>query len=148
MKVRGYSLVEVVLAAAVAAIGAAAGAAMVSTLVVQQEANAGAVRASNLQEQAVMLYRLGLTNTQDICNILPEVCTPSGTPAAEAYTLSFGAPVTGSANASLAGGSQVSVAYQVVPCTIVYASAVPGTSQVSYLSNTVSFVRPGIRVGP
>lgn len=148
MKARGYSLVEVILAAAVAAIGAAAGAALISTLVVQQEANAGAVRASNLQEQAVMLYRLGLTNTQDICNILPEVCGTSGSPAAEAYTLSFGAAVTGNASATLADGSQASVAYQAVPCTIVYASAIPGTAQVSYLSNTVNFVRPTIRVGP
>lgn len=148
MKARGYSLVEVILAAAVAAIGAAAGAAMISTLVVQQEANAGAVRASNLQEQAVMLYRLGLTNTQDICNILPEVCTTSGSPAAEAFTLTFGAPVASNANAILVGGSQVSVAYQVVPCTIVYASAVPGAAQISYLSNTVNFVRPTIRVDP
>jgi prepilin-type N-terminal cleavage/methylation domain-containing protein len=148
MKADGYSLVEVILAAAVAAIGAAAGAAMVSTLVVQQEANAGAVRAANLQEQAVMLYRLGLTNAQDICNILPEVCATSGSPAAEAYTLSFGTPVASSANASLTGGSQWAVAYQAIPCTIVYASAIPGTAQVSYLSNTVNFVRPTIRVGP
>jgi hypothetical protein len=101
-----------------------------------------------LQEQAVMLYRLGLTNTQDICSILPEVCTTSGAPAADTFTLTFGTPVADSADASLADGSQVPVAYQAIPCTIVYASAIPGTAQVTYLSNTVNFVRPGIRVEP
>ena len=148
MNTHGYSLVEVILAAAVAAIGAAAGAAMVNTLVVQQEINSGAVRASNLQEQAVMLYRLGLTNAQDICNILPEVCVTSGTPPPESFALSFGTPVANSANASLADGSQSPVDYQVVSCTIVHASVIPGTTQVSYLTNTVNFIRPDIRIGP
>lgn len=148
MNARGYSLVEVVVAAAVVAIGVAAGAAMVNTLIVQEEMNAGAVRASNLQEQAVMLYRLGLTNPQDICNILPESCTTSGSPGAGAFTLSFGEAATTNAVATLSGGGQATVACQIVPCTIIYGSTIPGSGQVSYLSNTVTLVRPTIRVGP
>lgn len=148
MNKSGYSLVEVVMAAAIAAVGVAAGAAIASTLVVQQELNAGAVRASNLQEQAVALYRLGITNPQDLYNILPESCSASGSPGANGFGLTFGSPATMSANAVAAGGGQVAVAYQVVSCTVVFGSPIAGSSEVSYLSNTVNFVRPTIRVGP
>jgi prepilin-type N-terminal cleavage/methylation domain-containing protein len=148
MSARGYSLVEVVVAAAIVAIGVAAGAALINTLVMQEELNAGTVRASNLQEQAVMLYRLGFTNSQEMCNLLPEVCATSGTPGAGAFSLAFGAPVATNATATLSGGGQATVSCQTVSCTIVYGSPIVGRSQVSYLSNTVTFVRPTIRVGP
>lgn len=148
MKTRGYSLVEVVVAAAIAAIGIAAGAAIANTLVVQEELNAGSVRASNLQEQAVMLYRLGITNTQDICNILPEPCSTSGNPAAGGFVLSFGAPSSTTYTASVDGGGQAPVACQVTTCTVVYGNPVAGSGEVAYLSNTVTLVRPTIRVGP
>lgn len=149
MKTRGYSLVEVVVAAAIAAIGVAAGAAIVNTLVVQQEFNAGSVRASNLQEQAVMLYRLGITNSQDLYNIMPESCAASGNPAAGNFVLTFGTPTATNFTATLTNGTNsVSVACETVACTVVYGNPVAGGTQVTYLTNVVNFVRPTIRVGP
>lgn len=142
---RGFSLVEVVMAAAIVAIGVAAGAAIMNTLVVQEEFNAGAVRAANLQEQATVLYRLGLTNTQDLYNILPEPCSSVATPAANAFSLTFGAP---SVVTTTVAGASVPISYEVVACTVVLGNPVAGSSQVAYLTNVVSLVRPTIRVGP
>jgi prepilin-type N-terminal cleavage/methylation domain-containing protein len=148
MKSRGYSLVEVVVAAAVAAIGVAAGAAIINTLVVQEELNAGAVRAANLQEQAVALYRLGITNSQDLYNILPEPCTASGNPGAGGFVLTFDAPVATNFTATLTSGGSAPVACEVITCTVVYGNPIAGSGEVAYLSNTVTLVRPTIRVGP
>lgn len=146
MTARGYSLVEVVMAAAIVAIGVAAGAAMMNTLVVQEELNASSVRAANLQEQATVLYRLGVTNPQDLYNILPEPCSAVATPAANAFSLTFGTPslVTNAVD----GPSGGSISYQVVSCTVVHGNRVAGSSQVTYLTNTVSLVRPTIRIEP
>jgi len=148
VKTRGYSLVEVVVAAAIVAIGVAAGAVIVNTLVVQEEVNAGAVRAANLQEQAVMLYRLGVTNPEDIYSILPEPCSASAPPAARAFTLTFGAPATANFSATLSAGGEAVVSCQIITCSVVYATPVGASGQVSYSSNSLSFVRPTIRVGP
>jgi prepilin-type N-terminal cleavage/methylation domain-containing protein len=148
MSARGYSLVEVVVAAAIVAIGVAAGAAIMNTLVVQEEMNSGAVRAANLQEQSVMLYRLGITNPQDLYNILPESCSASTPPGSGAFALTFGAAAATNFNATLSAGGQTTVACQVVTCSVVYGSPIAGSGQVSYLSNSLSFVRPTIRVGP
>jgi len=137
-----------VVAAAIAAIGVAAGAAIVNTLVVQQEFNAGSVRASNLQEQAVMLYRLGMTNPQDLYNIMPESCAASGNPAAGNFVLTFGAPSATNFPATLTAGGTNYVACETVACTVVYGNPVAGGTQVAYLTNVVNFVRPTIRVGP
>lgn len=148
MKACGYSLVEVIVAAAITAIGVAAGAVIANTLVVQEEVNAGSVRAANLQEQAVMLYRLGITNAQDIYNLLPESCSASSPPAARSFALTFGAPVTTNLSATLSAGGQTNVSCQIVICSVVYANPVGAGGQVSYLSNSLSFVRPAIRIGP
>jgi prepilin-type N-terminal cleavage/methylation domain-containing protein len=148
MKEAGYSLVEVVMAAAIVAIGVAAGAVMVNTLVVQEEMNAGAVRAANLQEQATRLYRLGLTNPQDIYNILPEACSASPAPASGNFSLLFGAATTVTNTVSQDGGGAVDISYQTAPCTVVYASAPDAAGQVAYLSNTVTIIRPTLRIEP
>ena len=148
MKGAGYSLVEVVIAAAIVAVGVAAGAVMVNTLVVQEEMNAGVVRAANLQEQATRLYRLGLTNPQDIYNILPEVCGASPAPASGSFSLLFGAVTTVTNTVSQDGGGAVDIAYQTTRCTVVYASAPDAVGQVAYLSNTVSIIRPTLRIEP
>jgi prepilin-type N-terminal cleavage/methylation domain-containing protein len=148
MKERGYSLVEVVVAAAVAAIGVAAGAVMMNTLVIQEEQNAGAVRAANLHEQATMLYRLGLTNPTEIYGILPEACSVAGTPAVGEFSIVFGDPATATSDAVLDGGDTVAVAYTMASCTLVYANRVAGSGEVTYLTNSLNIVRPTIRVGP
>ena len=148
MKAAGYSLIEVVVAAAIAAIGVAAGAVLVNTLVAQEEMNSGAVRAANLQEQAAGLYRLGLTNPQDLYNILPEVCGAATTPASGAFALVFGAATTVTNNVALADGGAVAISHVNTACTVVYASVPDASGQVAYLSNTVTIIRPTLRVGP
>lgn len=148
MSSKAYSLVEVVIAAAIVAIGVAAGAAMMNTLVVQQEVNAGSVRAANLQEQATVLYRLGLTNPADLYAILPESCSGSGSPASGAFLLNFGTPTTVGNNVLLEGGGTAPISCTVTTCTLVYANPISGSGQVTYLTNVLSVVRPTIKVGP
>lgn len=148
MKTAGYSLIEVVIAAAIAAIGVAAGAVLVNTLVAQEEMNSGAVRAANLQEQAARLYRLGLTNPQDLYNILPEVCSAASTPASGTFSLVFGTATPVTNNVALEGGGSAAISHLNTSCTIIYASVPDATGQAAYLSNTVTVIRPSLRVGP
>ncbi len=148
MKPAGYSLIEVVIAAAIAAVGVAAGAVLVNTLVAQEEMNASAVRAANLQEQAARLYRLGLTNPQDLYNILPEVCSGVATPASGTFSVVFGSATPVTNNVTLEGGGAVAISHLNTACTVVYASVPDATGQVAYLSNTVTIIRPTLRVGP
>jgi prepilin-type N-terminal cleavage/methylation domain-containing protein len=147
MKRSGYSLVEVVLAAAILAVGLSAAAALVNTLVIQQERNTSAVRAANLQEQSVMLYRLGVTNPAMLYALLPEPTGSSPTPPAGTFSMIFGSPTGSTASVSSAGGA-TSVAYEVTSCTVTYGSAGGEGGVVTYLNNTVNIVRPVIRVGP
>lgn len=66
----GYSLIEVLVAAGILAIGIAAAAVLALTMVSQQEGAAKAVRALNYQEQACRLYQCGVAPSV-ITNILP-----------------------------------------------------------------------------
>lgn len=66
----GYSLVEVLIAAGLVALGIGAAALLAMTMVSQQDASARVVRALNYQEQAARLYQLGLP-VGSITNILP-----------------------------------------------------------------------------
>jgi prepilin-type N-terminal cleavage/methylation domain-containing protein len=88
MKNHGYSLVEVMIAAAVVAVGLTAAAMLVGTFMQQQELNAATLRAANLQEQAAKLHRLDLSSAA-IRDLLPESCVASGTPPDGGYTLRF-----------------------------------------------------------
>ncbi len=56
----GYSLIEVLVAAAVLAVAIAGAAAMALAVVTQQETNTILVRAINHHEQAARLYQLGI----------------------------------------------------------------------------------------
>ncbi len=67
---RGYTLIEVLIAAVLVAIGAAAAAMLSLTMVSQQLTSVTVARALNYQEQACRLYQLGLDQTT-ITNILP-----------------------------------------------------------------------------
>lgn len=137
MRARGYSLVEVILAAAVVAIGLTAAAVLVGTLLQQQELNAASLRAANLQEQAVKLYRLDL-RPDTIVSLLPESCQQSGTPPPGGYFLSFSraAPT----NIEVDG---TAVLLDRTGCNLVFAS--PGETG-ALLTNTVIIVRPSLRV--
>lgn len=147
MKAAAYSLVEVLVAAAILAVGLAAAAVLINTLVIQQEMDSGAVRAANLQEQATMLYRLGVTNPQDLYSLLPEPTGASGAPAAGSYSITFGVPSVSVSTASAPSGVAAEVAYEVTLCTITHSSPV-GSGGLAYSANSVSIIRPVIRVGP
>jgi hypothetical protein len=148
MRAAGYSLAEVLVAAAVLMVALAAASVLVSSLVIRQELDSGAVRASNIQEQAAMLYRLGVTSPQDIYSILPESCGSSGAPAAGSFSLLFTAPSQLTAAAAVAAGGFADVSYEATSCTVVYGSPVGSGGQLAYSSNTVTILRPAIRVGP
>jgi prepilin-type N-terminal cleavage/methylation domain-containing protein len=137
MKKNGFSLIEALIAAVIVAIGLTAAASLVGALMAKEEANSVSLRAANLQEQAVMLYRLGLAPSQ-ILEILPEACTESGTPAAGSFGLSFGSPSTVACAAS--DGSVFSV--QTISCTLIYPVTAPDGSVLSYRPNSVTIVTP------
>lgn len=66
----GYSLVEVLIAAGIVALGIGAAALLALTMVSQQEGSARVVRALNYQEQAARLYQLGVPS-MSITGIMP-----------------------------------------------------------------------------
>jgi len=127
MRTKGYSLIEVVVAAAVVAVGLTAAAVLASTLMQQEEVNAAALRAANLQEQAITLYRLGISPGQ-IAFLLPE---PSG------YDVNF---TTATEEEFEVDGTKVRI--DVSSCSVTYPDP-SGNGQ--NLSSTVTVVRPTIR---
>ncbi|MGA1530950.1 MAG: type IV pilus modification PilV family protein [Kiritimatiellia bacterium] len=137
MKRNGFSLVEAMIAAGIVAIGLTAAASLVGALMAKEEINSISLRAANLQEQAVMLYRLGLSPTR-IREILPETCTDTATPAAGTYGLTFGAPTAVSCTAS--DGSTFTVTD--ATCTLTYPITAPDGSVLSYRPNSVNIVMP------
>lgn len=137
MNSRGFSIVEVMMAAVILVIGLTAAAVLAGTIMAQQELNAAALRAANLQEQAVKLYRLDLDGAT-IRSLLPETCVSSGTPPANGYVLTFTRPVT---TAIDVGGTTVNL--DSTGCTVMHgAPESPGT----YGTNTVTILRPSTRV--
>lgn len=124
------------IAAGIVAIGLSAATVLVGTLMTQQEINAGSLRAANLQEQAVRLYRLGMLPSE-IPGLLPEASLSGPITTDGKYAIDFGASET---NTFQVDGTDVSV--EVTPCTMVY----PNPSGVAGLvTNTISVVRPTIR---
>ncbi len=137
MNNRGFSLVEVMMAAVIIVIGLTAAAVLAGTIMAQQELNAAALRASNVQEQAVKLYRIDLDGAT-IRSLLPETCVSSGTPPANGYVLTFTRPVATTIDV---GGTIVNL--DSTGCTLVHGdTASPGT----YGTHTVTILRPSTRV--
>jgi prepilin-type N-terminal cleavage/methylation domain-containing protein len=66
----GYTVIEVLVAAAILAIGVAAASTLALTMAEQQRASAQFSKALNYQEQAARLYQLGLASSS-ITNIMP-----------------------------------------------------------------------------
>ena len=137
MKTKGFSLVEAMIAAGIVAIGLTAAASLVGALMAKEEINSISLRAANLQEQAVMLYRLGLPPAR-IREILPETVSDTTTPAAGTYGLSFGEPSAVSCTAS--DGSNFTVTS--ASCTLTYPITAPDDSVLSYRSESVTIVTP------
>jgi prepilin-type N-terminal cleavage/methylation domain-containing protein len=131
MKKKGFSLVEAMIAAGIVAIGLTAAASLVGALMAKEETNSISLRAANLQEQAVMLYRLGLPPAR-IREILPETVSDTTTPAPGTYGLSFGAPSAVTCTAS--DGSNFTVTS--ANCTP------PDSSVLSYRSESATVVSP------
>lgn len=136
MNSRGYSLVEVLVAAAIVAVGLTAAAVLSATLMQQQELNAATLRAANVQEQAVKLYRLDL-GSSTIRNLLPDPCVSSGTPPPGGYRLSFGVAL--GTNVVVGG---LNVALDRTRITLVYSDSVAS----GFITNEVYAARPTIRV--
>jgi type II secretory pathway pseudopilin PulG len=137
MRTKAFSLVEAMIAAGIVAIGLTAAASLVGALIAKEEINSTSLRAANLQEQAVMLYRLGLDPAR-IRGILPDTVSDTTTPAAGAFGLSFGAPSAVSCTAS--DGSNFAVTN--ATCTFTYPITAPDGSVLSYRSESVTIVTP------
>jgi type II secretory pathway pseudopilin PulG len=124
-------------AAAIVAIGLTAAAVLASTLMQQQELNAAALRAANMQEQSAKLHRLDLSSSL-IRGLLPEPCVASGTPPVGGYTLRFFPAL----QTNILVGTNL-IPIERTSCNIVFAS--PG-GEGSYISNSVNIVRPTTRI--
>jgi prepilin-type N-terminal cleavage/methylation domain-containing protein len=140
MKCRAYSLVEVMIAAGIVAIGLSAATVLVGTLMTQQEINAASLRAANLQEQAIRLYRLGMLPTE-IPGLLPEASLTGVISTDGKYAIDFG--VSEANTFEVDDGTEiVETVVEVTPCTMIY----PNPAGVSgFVTNTISVVRPTIR---
>lgn len=143
MKSRGYSLIEVLIAAAVMAIGIAAAGALVRGLMAQQEASAAFLRGINLQEQSVRLWQLGLDEEQ-ISQLLPEPCVDSGAPAPGTFHIDFTQPVDRTVSVSTSSG-QSDIVVQVTTNTIIYADLEVDGGEQPMVRHQIVAVRPSIR---
>lgn len=137
MKRNAFSLIEALIAAGIVAIGLTAAASLIGALMAKEEVSAVSSRGANLQEQAITLYRLGLSPTR-IREILPEVCTESATPAAGTFGLTFGSPSVLSCTPS--DGLEFDVT--AVSCTLVYPVMGANGTVLSYAANSETIVQP------
>jgi len=137
MKPGAFSLVEVMVAAAVVAVGLTAAAMLVGSLMQQQEVNAASFRASNLQEQAAKLFRMDL-NPSLIREVLPEVSVGTTVPPAGGYSFVFSRP----AKTNLVVDN-TTLDLEVGSMQIIYESPL---GSGTYATNRVSILRPATRV--
>jgi type II secretory pathway pseudopilin PulG len=132
---RAYTLVEVLIAGALLAIGVAAAAILARTIYANQESSALATRALNVQEQAGRLFSLGL-DPATITNLLPESCTNVTAPPAGHINLQF----------VLATNSITNVGtIETATIQIIFPSATDSSGTLLRRTNTVLVVRPTIR---
>lgn len=68
--VKGYTIVEALVAISILMMGVAAAAALSMTMVTQEDINARAARAVNWHENAVRLYHLGVGTSSDVSEIM------------------------------------------------------------------------------
>jgi prepilin-type N-terminal cleavage/methylation domain-containing protein len=138
MSARGYSLVEVMVAAAIVAVGLTAAAVMVGTLMQQQELNAATLRAANLQEQAVKLYRLDLS-PGDLVSLLPET-SRLGTPQAAGE---FGFIFSRALKTNIVVDPAATISLDRTGCDMVYDDPLGAGG---FVTNSVTILRPSVRV--
>ncbi|MEI6278852.1 MAG: prepilin-type N-terminal cleavage/methylation domain-containing protein [Verrucomicrobiae bacterium] len=132
-----YSLIEVLIAGAILAIGITAAALMANALLVQEESNGFSLRAFNTQEQAARLWQLGLNGTT-ITNILPERCSSNANnPGAYSIYLDFSSVTT----TNISGVGTVEILKQ----TNVFHSGTRADGSNIFRSNEIVVARPVIR---
>lgn len=145
MKRGGYSLVEVMIAAAVVAIGLSAGAILVGAIVAQKEQDHISLRAANIQEQAIALYRLGISDSATIARLMPEPATNIATPAPGIFSIVFSAEGTTNLG-GLVNGDSREITMSIVTNSLIYGRTVPPSGATEYLTNTQTFLLPTIRI--
>ena len=144
MRKNGYGLVEVMIAAAIVAIGLSAAAVLVGAIMTQKEQDLVSLRAANVQEQAIALYRLGVTNTETIVGLLPEPCTNVATPAEGVYSILFGEEASIEvANDNNAGET---IVMNAATNTLVYGRRDPASGAMQYSTNSQTVLLPSIRI--
>jgi len=135
MKRNAYSLVEVLIAAAIIALGIAGAATLAHSMLLQQENSARVARAANLQEQIGVLYRLGL-DAAAIVNVLPETVLFSGTPSTNEYLLEFFAATNAASGPS---------SMEVTNCRLIFNSGRQTSGALVFETNDIVLARPAIR---
>ena len=127
MKTAAYSLIEVLIAGAVLAIGIAAAALLANSMLIQEEANTDLTRALNVQERVAKLYHLGLA-TNAITNVLPETFG-SSTAGLDKFVLTFSAATTNNGVESVTSNLTFSVGSQSSDGSVVYRSSTTTNSR-------------------
>lgn len=141
--IRGYSLVEVIVAAALLGIGMTAAAIMVHAIVRQEESNTVHRRAANLQEQASRLFQLGM-NADQIRNVLPENCVTDTTPTEGTFHITFSPVVTNTINVQ-GTTTNFTTQVEVTVNTLIYTGPPDGEGTSRHITNHQTVVRPTIR---
>lgn len=135
-----YSLIEVLIAVVVVGIGLTAAAVMVGAIMSQEELNQVSLRAANLQEQAVTLYRLGV-DPGTIRSILPETTVSAATPQPGEFSITFSS--SDATNVTVTNGGNLSLERSV--CTVVFPNPLTPQGAATYSTNSVTVLRPAIR---
>ena len=130
MKTNAYSLIEVLIAAAVLAVGISAAALLANSMILQQDANTDLTRGLNVQERVAKLYHLGLPTTA-ITNVLPETFSNSAA-GLDKFVLSFSAATTNNGIESLTN-------------TVVFSVGIQRDGTVVYRTNTATLYRETTR---
>ncbi len=130
----GYSLPEVLIAAGILMVALAASAILARTMLLQTEANLRVATALNTQEQAGVLYQLGL-DLPAITNILPANFSSASPPATNQLFLTFGAATNTVSGVTLVNTTN---------CTIVFPVGGRTDSTNVFRTNQVILVRPSI----
>jgi len=132
MKNTAYSLIEVLIAGAILAIGIAAAALLTNSITLQQEANTDLTRGLNVQERVAKLYHLGLA-TNAITNVLPETfVTNTNALALDKFVLGFSAPATNNGIESVTN-------------TLIFSVGSQRDGTVVYRTNTATLYRETLR---
>ena len=130
----GYTLVEVVIAGAVIAVGMAGAASLSSTMMAQEELSWRVSVARNYQENLVRLWQLGLSPSE-VMNLIPSA---SGNPKlSEVIGASPTLTATGQSNVAAMGVMDSAVCSFTISTVNVAGAGAGGTNQVTVYRPTL-----------